>query len=130
MSAEQALFDAYREWHRLAKAAHRAIYKRDWTFLLECQRVSQGIQPLISNLTREARKEWRRQKADGDVKEERLREVISEVAGLLESNQKLLLSCRTRALSKREELERAGRNLKRLQSSYVLARSSAWNSFS
>jgi hypothetical protein len=130
MSAEQALFDAYREWHRLARAAHQAIYKRDWKFLLECQRVSRGIQPLISNLTREARKEWRLQKSNGEVKEAKLRTVISELFGLLESNQKLLQTCQARALSKREELERAGRNLKRLQRSYVLARSSAWTSFS
>ena len=130
MSAERALFDAYREWRRLAKAAHRAIHKRDWAFLLECQRVIQGIQPLISNLTREARQEWRQQKADSEVKEEKLRAVISELAGLVESNQKMLHACRAGALSQREKIEEAGRNLKRLQNSYVLARSSAWTSFS
>jgi hypothetical protein len=62
MSAERALFDAYREWRRVAKAAQRAIHKRDWKFLLECQRIIQGIQPLISSLTREARNEWRLKK--------------------------------------------------------------------
>ncbi len=130
MSAEQALFDAYREWRRLTKAAHTAIYKRDWGFLFECQRVVQGIQPLISNLTKEARNEWRQQKANGEVKEERLRAVISELAGLLESNKKLLHDRRATALSEREKLGRVGRNLKRLQNSYVLTRSSAWTSFS
>jgi hypothetical protein len=130
MSAEQALFDAYREWRRLAKAAHKAIHRQDWKFLFECQRVVQGIQPLISNLTGKARDEWKQQKADGKVKEERLRTVILELIGLVESNQKMLHVCRARALSKREELEQAGRNLRRLQSSYVLTRSSAWTSFS
>jgi hypothetical protein len=130
MSAERALFSAYREWRRVAKAAHRAIHKRDWKFLLECQRVIQGIQPHISNLTREARNEWRLKKADGGVKEERLRAVISELAGLVESNQKLLQLCRVQALSKRAKLEEAGRNLKRLQNSYVSARLPAWSSFS
>jgi hypothetical protein len=70
------------------------------------------------------------EKTDGGVKEERLRAVISELAGLVESNQKLLRTCRVQALSKRAKLEEAGRNLKRLQNSYVLARSSAWSSFS
>jgi hypothetical protein len=130
MSAEQALFDAYREWRRLTKAVHAAIYKRDWDFLFECQRIVRGIQPLISDLTREARKEWRQQKADGEVKEERLRLVISELVGLLESNKKLLRDHRATALSEREKLGRAGRNLKRLESSYGLRRSSAWTSFS
>jgi hypothetical protein len=130
MSTEQALFDAYREWRRLAKAAHRAIYKRDWKFLFECQSRVQRVQPLISNLTEKARNEWKQQKADGRAKEERLRAVISELIGLLESNQKLLRDCRATALSKRGELEQAGRNLKRLQNSYNLTRSSAWTSFS
>jgi hypothetical protein len=130
MNAERALFDAYREWRRLAKAAHQAICKRDWKFLLECQGVVQEIQPLISNLTREARNEWRLKKTDAGVKEKRLRAVISELAGLLESNQKLLQACRAQALAKREKLEEAGRNLKRLQNSYILARSPAWSSFS
>jgi hypothetical protein len=130
MSAEQALFEAYRKWRRLARAAHRAIGKRDWAFLFECQNIVQRIQPVISNLTEEARKEWKRQKADGKVKEERLRVVITELIGLLESNQKLLCNCRMMALSKREELEQVGRNLKRLQNSYILRRPSAWTSFS
>jgi hypothetical protein len=130
MSAERALFDAYREWRRLAKAAHKAIGRRDWKFLFECQSTVQRIQPLISNLTQEARHEWKQQKADGRAKEERLRAVISELTGLLESNQRLLQDCRAMALFKREKLEQAGRNLKRLQTSYVLTRSSAWTSFS
>ncbi|HXB58385.1 MAG TPA: hypothetical protein VNU95_02415 [Candidatus Acidoferrales bacterium] len=130
MSAEQALFDAYREWHRLAKAAHRAIHNRDWKFLFKCQRAVKGIQPRISNLAREARSEWKQQKTNGEGKKAKLRAVISELMGLLESNQKLLHTCREKALSKREELEEAGRNLKRLQSSYVLKRSSMWSSFS
>jgi hypothetical protein len=130
MSAEHALFNAYAEWRRLARAAHRAICKRDWTFLLECQRVIRGIQPNITKLTLEARNEWKQPKVDGAIKEEKLRAVISELKGLLGSNQKLLEACRNRALSEREKLEQAGRNLKRLQNSYVSARSSAWASFS
>jgi hypothetical protein len=130
MSAEHALFNAYAEWRRLARAGHRAIGKRDWDFLLECQRVIRGIQPNISKLTREARNEWKQPKADSAAKEEKLRAIILELKGLLESNQKLLQACRSRALSEREKLEQAGRNLKRLQNSYVSARSPMWASFS
>ena len=130
MSAEQALFDAYREWQRLARASQAAICKRNWRFLFECQKIIQKRQPFISNLTREARGEWRQQKTNGAAKEKELNGVISELMKLLESNKQLLQVMRAAALSKREALEQAGRNLKRVQNSYILARSSTWTSFS
>jgi hypothetical protein len=130
MSAEHALFGAYREWHRLARAGHQAIHKQDWNFLLECQQITSKIQSFIPDLTLQARNEWKEQKLDSAMKENELRTVILELMKLLESNKKLLCAARTTALSRREKLEQAGRNLKRLQSSYVLEHSSAWTSFS
>lgn len=130
MSAEQALFDAYRKWHRLAKSAQQAIHKRNWDFLLECQGVIRKIQPLISNLTLEARQEWRQRKLDVAAKEELLLAVTAELTTLLESNQKLLRTAQAAALSQREKLGQAGLNLKRLHTSYALTRPSAWTSFS
>jgi hypothetical protein len=130
MSAERALFGAYREWYRLARAGHYAIRKQDWNFLLECQQITRKIQSFIPNLTLQARNEWKERKLDSEAKENELRSVILELMKLLESNKKLLCTARAAALSKREKLERAGRNLKRLQSSYVLGQPSAWTSFS
>lgn len=119
MSAEAALFDAYGEWRRLTRAAHLAISRRDWNFLAECQRTTQRIQPLISQLTAEARKEWRQ---GGERKgEDQLHSVIDQLKGLLESNRALLHSVRAAALSKRKSLEEASRNLRRLQSAYRLS---------
>ncbi len=131
MSAERALFNAYREWLRFARAAHKAICKRDWAFLLKCLSITGRIQPSIPNLYQEAREEWRRFNVDRAVKEKELRALISELIALLESNKKLLCAARAKALSKREKLEQAGRNLKRLQSSYCSsAGSRSWTSFS
>ena len=48
MSAEKALFDAYREWTRLANAEGRAICQCDWDFLGECQQLLQNLQPLTT----------------------------------------------------------------------------------
>lgn len=129
MSAERALFDAYSEWHRLAKAGNKAIHKRDWDFLLECQTVTRKIRPSIARLTREARDEWK-QKTDAVVKERRLNAAILELMKQLESNKNLLRTARSMALCKRDMLEQAGRNLKRLQNSYAGARPPAWTSFS
>ena len=130
MNAEEALFRAYGEWHRLAAACHKAASKRDWNFLLECQRLIRNIQPFIPNLTREARNEWKQRKLDVVEKENELRAVITELMALLESNRSLLQAARAKAISERHRLERAGRNLKRLESSYVLTRPPAWTSFS
>jgi hypothetical protein len=130
MSAEQALFDAYREWRRLARAAQKAISRRDWKFFFECQNIIQKNQPFISDLTEEVRKEWKRQKVSCAAKEKELCKMISDLMRMLESNQQLLQTMRAAAMAKREELEQAGRNLKRLQDSYVLTRTPAWTSFS
>lgn len=130
MSAERALFGAYQEWHRLARAGHNAIQKHDWNFLLECQGITRKIQSFIPGLTLQARHEWKAQKLDSVAKEDELRAVILELMKLLESNKKLLSSARATALFKREKLEQAGRNLKRLHGSYVMQRPAAWTSFS
>jgi chromosome segregation ATPase len=130
MSAERALFDAYQKWHRLAKAGHKAICKRDWGFLHDCQNVVREIQPSIARLHEEVRREWKQSKTDYSSKEKKLRALISELKGLLESNQKLLHSVRSVMLAKREKLDQVGRNLRRLQTSYTSPRRSAWTSFS
>jgi len=130
MSAEETLFRAYGEWYRLAAACHKAASKRDWNFLLECQCLIRKIQPFIPTLTRNARNEWKQHNLNAAEKENELRRVIMELMALLESNRSLLQAARTKAISERYKLERAGRNLKRLESSYVLARPPAWTSFS
>jgi hypothetical protein len=130
MNAEQALFDAYREWRRLAWAIRKAISKRDWGFLLECQNIIRQIQPSITNLRQQALEEWRRKKLDGAAKEKELLAVVLELKDLLESNKKLLHTARITALARRQKLELAERNLKRLRASYTSARPPAWTSFS
>jgi hypothetical protein len=130
MSAERALFDAYREWRRLAWAGHRAISKRDWKFLLECQYLVQSIQPSITNLYQQVREEWRQSNVDCAAKQKELRAIVFELKDLLESNQKMLRAARETALAKRQQIEQAGRNLKRLQNSYVATPAPAWTSFS
>lgn len=130
MSAERALFDAWREWRRLTRAGQKAISKRDWPFLLECQGAVRRIQSSLANLYQEAHDEWRQSNTDCAAKKKELRVIALELKDLLESNQKLLHAARAEALSRREKLEQAGRNLQRLQNSYSSARPPAWTSFS
>lgn len=130
MSAERALFDAYREWRRLAHACRKAISQSNWPFLFQCQSAIRDIQKFTSVAILEARDEWKRCNADCQAKENELRVIILEVKELVEANKKLLQAARAKALSKREHLERAGRNLRRIQGSYGAAHLPAWTSFS
>lgn len=126
MSAEQSLFDAYREWRRLAKACQKAICQRNWAFLSECQNAIKKLQLFIATVTQQVRDEWKRSQVDRTATEIELRAMILDLMALLESNKKSLQAAREAALSKREELEMAGRNLKRIQNSYGPAQQPVW----
>ncbi|HEX3624949.1 MAG TPA: hypothetical protein VH280_05910 [Verrucomicrobiae bacterium] len=130
MTSERSLFDAYREWRRLAKACQKAISRRNWAFLSECQNAIKKLQPSITAITQQVRDQWKRSQVDHTAKENQLRTTILELMALLESNKKLLQAARAVAISKREELEITGRRLKRIQGSYSLAQPSAWTSLS
>ncbi len=130
MSAEQALFDAYRQWRRLARAGSLAIQKRDWPFLMECHGAVRCLQPSISRLRQQVREQWRQSPTDCSIKEKELNGLILETMEILASNKKLLQAARGVARSEWEKLQQAGRNLRRLRDSYNRPRSSRWSSFS
>jgi hypothetical protein len=130
MSAEKALFDAYAEWRRLAKAGNKAIRLRNWRFLLESQIIVQKLQPQIIRLTRAARSEWQQSGTDLAAREKKLQRIVLELIELVESNKSMLKAAREAAKSERKQLEQATQNLKRLQQSYVVVRPAAWTSFS
>jgi hypothetical protein len=130
MNAEKELLAAYGEWRRLSRAAGQAIRSRRWNFLLECQAVLKKLQPRITQLTREVRAGWQRSAADFAAKEKNLNALILQLITLSEQNRSLLATARATAKLQRVELEQSGRNLKRLEHSYVAHRPVAWTSFS
>jgi hypothetical protein len=130
MNAEQSLLDAYSEWHRLAEAEGRAIRRRDWNVLQECQQALKKIQPLITQLSAAARSEWKNSGADCAAREEKISAVVRELIELGRLNKMSLQAARQMAQAKRGQLELAVRNLKHLQLSYASARPAAWTSFS
>lgn len=130
MSAESALFEAYREWRRLSRACQKAISQRNWSFLLRCQSAIQEIQSFTASATRQVREEWRQSNVDFAAKENELRALILELRDLAESNTRQLQTARAAAICRREQLERAGRNLRRIQGSYASAKPPAWTTFS
>ena len=130
MNAERALFDAYRNWRRLARACQKAIGQRNWPFLLRCQGAIKEIQSFTTSATRQVRDEWSRSNADTATKEHELRAIILELKELAESNKKQLQAARATALSRREQLEQVGRNLRRIQVSYGSAQPRVWTRLS
>jgi hypothetical protein len=130
MNAEKALFEAYQEWRRLAKAESKAINLEDWNLLAECQNLLQNIQPVITRLTHEAQDEWEKSGLNFEVKKTKHREVVAGLIEIARKNQLLLRTARELAVAKGRQLEEAGRNLKRLQNSYAPAQPAGWMSFS
>jgi hypothetical protein len=130
MNAEQALFDAYSEWRRLALAGRQAISRRDWVFFSQCHREVTQIQILITNLSRKLPGEREQSGEYFVARQKNIHAMVSELIELTHQNRKLIGSAREAVQAKRGELEQAGRNLKRLQSSYVSARPAAWTSYS
>lgn len=130
MTSEQVLLDACREWHRLAKAAHTAICRRDWKFLLECQCRTKKIHRFVSNLARKKRDDRKEQEGLAPPTQKQIHDLARELVALLESNSRLLQMAKEAALVEREKLAQSGRNLKRLQNSYASGAPPAWTSVS
>ena len=128
--AESALLDAYTEWHRLAVAAKLAIRSRNWPFVLECQGVIEKLQPRITQLTREAAREWSRSGTGYPAGKKKIQVAVLELIKLVESNKSMLNSVRERAQSEYQQRQQAGRNLKRIQQSYAAVYRPASSSFS
>ena len=118
MNAEKELLNAYRDWHRLARAEAKAIQTRNWNLLSDCQLAITDFQTLTSRLIIEARKEWESAGFNPVEKERHLQVYIQELITLTRDNQALLQSAKDGAALKLEELGQAGQNIKRLRQSY------------
>ncbi|HSY16688.1 MAG TPA: hypothetical protein VK815_00065 [Candidatus Acidoferrales bacterium] len=118
MNAEAELLNAYREWHRLARAEAKAISTRNWDLLADCQLAIADFQVLITRLTAEARGQWERAGIDCAEKERHIQVFIHELIGLTRQNQAMLQRAKDGACARLGELGEASRNLKRLRQSY------------
>jgi len=118
MNAEAELLNAYRDWHRLARAEAKAIRTRNWDLLADCQLAIADFQNLIGRLTLEARNEWERAGLNAVEKERHIQVFIQELIELTRNNQAMLQHAKDEATAKLEALGQAGQNVKRLQRSY------------
>lgn len=118
MKAENDLLQAYREWHRLALAEAKAIQMRDWNLLNDCQLAIKDFQSVVSQLSAQARKEWISAGCNVAEKEQHLQVFIHQLIETTRQNQTLLEAAKLVVRERLEQLGEAGRNLKRLRSSY------------
>jgi hypothetical protein len=118
MNAEQELLNAYREWHRLARAEAKAIRTHNWSLLADCQLAITDFQKLISRLSLDARREWETAGLDCAAKESAIKVFAAELIDLTQQNRVLLQQVKDEACAQLENLGEAGRNLHRLQRSY------------
>lgn len=130
MSADKELSAAYESWRGLAETEGEAIQKRDWNLVSACQSALRELQTRIMRLTGQARSEWLQLGMDVGDREKAFRAVISELIAIERHNSSLLGVMQEAARVQRNDLERAGTNLKRIQRSYAPARAAAWSSFS
>jgi hypothetical protein len=126
MSAESDLLQAYREWHRLARAETKAIQTRNWKLLADCQLAIQDFQKAVTQLTLQARQEWASAGQNLPEKEQHIRVFINDLIEITRHNQALLQIAKNTAQERLLELNEAGRNLRRLQRSYG-GRTAAWS---
>jgi ElaB/YqjD/DUF883 family membrane-anchored ribosome-binding protein len=130
MSADRDLNEAYQEWRRLAEAEGEAIRTCNWNLLSACQKALHGLQQRIVVLSEAARREWSRLGTERLVRQKTLEATVRELIELERNNETLLNSVREAAREKIEQLDQAGRNLKRIRRSYVRECPTAWTSFS
>jgi ElaB/YqjD/DUF883 family membrane-anchored ribosome-binding protein len=130
MSADHDLTEAYQEWRRLAEAEGQAIQACNWSLLAACQKALQNLQTRITNISSAARAEWKKMGTARKQREEQVNATIYELIELEKRNNTLLKSIRETAHQRLEQLDRAGKNLKRLQRSYSSETPVTWSSFS
>ncbi|HEV2693991.1 MAG TPA: hypothetical protein VG347_13940 [Verrucomicrobiae bacterium] len=118
MNAENELLNAYRDWHRLARAEAKAIRTRNWDLLADCQLAIKDFQTLIVRLIQEARAEWQLAGFNPVEKERHIQVYIQELIQLTRNNSAMLQQAKDEATAKLEELSHAGQNIKRLRHSY------------
>ena len=118
MNAEHELLNAYREWHRLARAETKAIRTHNWDLLADCHLAISDFQSLISRLSLEARVEWVKAGLDISAKERHVQVFVHELVELTRQNQQLLQQIKDDTAHKLDDLGEAGRRIKKIQRAY------------
>jgi hypothetical protein len=130
LNAECDLFEACREWRRLAEAEGEAIRTRNWDLCSACQTALQDLRDRVTALMPVVRAEWSQPGGDGAARQQSLDDTLRQLIGLERRNLTLLNNLRAAGHAKIQQLNQAKIKLKQLRRSYGSIPAPALNSYS
>ncbi len=130
MTARSTLLGLYEEWRLQTEAEGEAIRAHDWNRVSACQRVKQGLQPLILDWTGAARREQQAQGEAAEGLDQELRAVLQHLMQAENRNQAWLAQHQAAVQARRGELQQSVRNLRRVRQSDSPQLRPVWQSYS
>jgi hypothetical protein len=130
MSACATLLELYQEWRQWTESEGESILANDWRKVARCQAAKSELQPRILQQTDAAQAECARDGIDRRAFDKQVRSRVNELIYLETRNGEFLAEQKTLARAEYVALERAGRDLGRIQKRYAAPARAVWESYS
>ena len=121
MTPEDELAALYEQWRNLTHDEGKAIEAGAWTQVEQYQAAKARLQPRIIEVA---------QRFDAGTHEQPFRAVVEGLMELERRNSTLLQRQRNLAEHRKQELDRASRNLRQIHKSYIPPARTHWQSYS
>jgi hypothetical protein len=129
VNTERDLFEACREWRRLAEAEGEAIRTGNWGLCAACQKSLQHLRERMSALLPAVRAEWR-QARDRAARMQAFDDTVYQLLKLERRNHTLVQAVRAATHNKLQQINQTKIKLRRLRQAYGFAHGPAEHSFS
>jgi len=129
VNTERDLFEACREWRRLAEAEGEAIRTGNWGLCAACQKSLQHLRERMSALLPAVRAEWR-QAQDRTARMQAFDDTVYQLLKLERRNHTLVQAVRAATHNKLQQINQTKIKLRRLRQAYGFAHGPAVHSFS
>jgi ketosteroid isomerase-like protein len=130
LKAEHDLFEACREWRRLAEAEGEAIRTGNWGLCAACQKALQNLRERMTALLPGVRAEWAQPGGDHAARQQQFDDTLRQLIQLQRRNHTLVQAVRAATHAKIQQLNQARIKLKQLRRSYGFTCGPALNAFS
>lgn len=121
MSPTQELSELFQRWRILTEEEGGAITAGAWSQVEHFQSAKERLQPRITEIS---------QRLNAETHERQFRSVVDELMQMERRNGALLQEKRSTAREQERTLDRAQRNLRQIQKSYVPPSHTLWQSYS
>ena len=130
LKAEADLFEACREWRRLAEAEGEAIRTGNWGFCAACQNALKNLRGRMTALMPAVHAEWQQPGCDRAARQQLFDDTVRQLIQLERRNHTLVKAVRQATHAKLQQLNEAKIKLKQLRRSYGFAHGPVLNLFS